>query len=156
MTYFNGLLPEGAVRTAAARQLGISEANTYGLLAGLGGDVAGAIQLLPEGVPEPISPTEDQPVPLEDEDLLRLIDSLPFRPMLVGEKGLRLSLAGAQVKAAVVLVGGRIAKPCPGQPTTHILKPAASRFAGLVETFLQDLSEKVVQRARHCVGSLPG
>lgn len=133
MTFFNGLLPEGAIRDAVARQVGVSESNTFGLLEGIGGDVAGAIQLLPEGVAGASPSMEGQPLPLSDEELLRLIDDLPFRPMLVGERGLRLSLAGAQVKAAVVMVGERVAKPCPGQPTTHILKPAVSRFAGLVE-----------------------
>jgi serine/threonine-protein kinase HipA len=116
-----------------ARQIGVSASNTFGLLEGVGGDVAGAIQLLPEGVNSSNIPVEGQPVPLDDEELLRLIDELPFRPMFVGENGLRLSLAGAQVKAVVVMVEGRVAKPCPGQPTTHILKPAVSRFAGLVE-----------------------
>ncbi len=133
LTYFNGLLPEGATRRAVANQVGVSEANTYGLLERLGGEVAGAIQLLPEGIEPSSGLAGDQPIPLDDGDLLRLIDELPFRPLLVGDQRLRLSLAGAQAKAAVVMVGGRIAKPVPGQPTTHILKPAVSRFAGLVE-----------------------
>ena len=38
--------------------------------------------------------------------------------------GLRMSLAGGQSKIPVVLVAGRVALPAPGQPTTHILKPA--------------------------------
>lgn len=145
MAFFDGLLPEGAIRSAVARQVGVSESNTYGLLEGIGGDVAGAIQMLPEGQADPGQPAQGRAVPLGDEELLRLIDDLPFRPMLVGEKGLRLSLAGAQVKAAVVMAGGRVAKPCPGQPTTHILKPAVNRFAGLVEneSFCMKLAQAV-------------
>jgi serine/threonine-protein kinase HipA len=42
-------------------------------------------------------------------------------------------LAGAQPKIPVVLVGGAIALPAPGQPTTHILKPPITRFKGTTE-----------------------
>ena len=58
---------------------------------------------------------------------------LPTRPMLAGREGLRLSLAGAQAKLPVVLVGDRVALPAPGQPTTHILKPAIGRYPHTTE-----------------------
>ena len=132
MAFFNGLLPEGRMREAMARSAGVSNANAFGLLDSAGGDVAGAIQLLPEGE-VPSSGAVGHGQPLSDEAMLRLIDELPLRPMLAGEKGLRLSLAGAQAKAAVVLVDGRVAKPVPGQPTTHILKPAILGLDGIVE-----------------------
>src|SRR3546814_13406249 len=48
--------------------------------------------------------------------------------MLAGEGDLRLALAGAQSKLPVLLVDGNIALPAPGQPTSHILKPALPRF----------------------------
>ena len=47
--FFEGLLPEGAQRDAVARVLGVSPDNEFGLLEGLGGDVAGALTLWPEG-----------------------------------------------------------------------------------------------------------
>ena len=47
--FFSGLLPEESQREAAARALGVSRANDFALLDGLGGDVAGALQLLPPG-----------------------------------------------------------------------------------------------------------
>ena len=56
-----------------------------------------------------------------------------MRPMLAGEDGLRLSLAGAQSKLPVLLIDGQIALPAPGQPTSHILKPPIARFAGTTE-----------------------
>src|SRR3546814_12579949 len=55
-------------------------------------------------------------------------------PFLVGDEGIRMSLAGAQPKLPVILVAGAPALPSPGQPTTHIVKPGMSRFAHSVET----------------------
>ncbi|MGH8640040.1 MAG: hypothetical protein ACREUZ_23185, partial [Burkholderiales bacterium] len=40
---------------------------------------------------------------------------------------------GAQTKLPVVLVDDRVALPAPGQPTTHILKPAIGRFPHTTE-----------------------
>lgn len=43
--FFEGLLPEGTQRDAVAAALGVSSANTFRLLAGLGEEVAGALTL---------------------------------------------------------------------------------------------------------------
>ena len=127
--FFEGLLPEGAQRDAVARVLGVSPDNEFGLLELLGGEVAGALTVWPEGEPPPLHEPHDQTEALSDEGLIALLDSLPVRPFLAGAEGrLRLSLAGAQSKMPVVLVGNRVALPAPGQPTTHILKPTVDRF----------------------------
>jgi len=131
--FFGGLLPEESQRDAAAQVLGVSRGNDFALLDRLGGDVAGALQLLPPGE-TPAAPDLDQrPIPLDDPGLIRVLDALPVRPLLAGEEGLRLSLAGAQSKVPVVLVDGAVALPAPGQPTTHILKPPMSRFSATTE-----------------------
>ena len=131
--FFGGLLPEEGQRDAAAHALGVSRANDFALLDRLGGDVAGALQLLPPGEP-PRAPARDQrPVPLDEVGLIRVLDALPMRPLLAGEENLRLSLAGAQSKVPVVLVDGAVALSVPGQPTTHILKPPIARFPGTTE-----------------------
>ncbi len=119
--FFGGLLPEEGQLEAVARKLGISKTNDFKLLEALGGDVAGALSLWPEGERPPTPDAAAQATPLDDERVLELLDALPKRPLLVGEDGLRLSLAGAQPKLPVVLVEGRIGLPAPGQPTTHIL-----------------------------------
>ncbi len=46
--FFSGLLPEAHMRTAIARQLGISEKNDFALLAAIGGECAGAVMILPQ------------------------------------------------------------------------------------------------------------
>lgn len=130
--FFGGILPEEGQRHAIARALGVSAENDFRLLEHLGGEVAGALMLLPDGeVPQP--PSDGAPDILTDERLLALLDRLPVRPMLAGEGGLRLSLAGAQSKLPVLLIDGRIALPGPGQPTSHILKPPIARFEGTTE-----------------------
>lgn len=144
--YFGGLLPEESQRDAAARALGVSQANDFALLDRLGGDVAGALQLLPPGE-GPATPAPDQrATPLDDAGLIRVLDALPVRPLLAGEEGLRLSLAGAQSKVPVVLVDGAVALPVPGRPTTHILKPPISRFAATTE------NEAFVMRLAAAIG----
>ena len=131
--FFGGLLPEESQREAAARALGVSRANDFALLDRLGGDVAGALQLLPPGeAPWAPAPSEP-PVPLDEAGLVRVLDALPAHPLLAGEGGLRLSLAGAQSKVPMVLVDGAVALPVHGQPTTHILKPPIPRFPGTTE-----------------------
>lgn len=127
---FGGLLPEEGQRTAIARALGVSPDNPFRLLAALGGDVAGALAFLPTGEIPPEATTGD-PEPLDDAAFVELIDRLPRVPMLAGEGGARLSLAGAQSKLPVVLVSGKIAVPLPGQPSTHLIKPEPDRFPGL-------------------------
>ena len=130
--FFGGILPEEGQRTAIARALGVSADNEFRLLEYLGGEVAGALTLLPEGETPP-SPSDAAPKLLDDNALVQLLDHLPLRPMLAGEDGLRLSLAGAQSKLPVLLIDGQIALPAPGQPTSHILKPPISRFEGTTE-----------------------
>ena len=131
--FFGGLLPEEGQRDAAAKALGVSPRNDFALLDRLGGDVAGALQFLPPGEKPTVPSSIQRAVPLDDEGLIRVLDALPVRPLLAGEEGLRLSLAGAQSKVPVILVDGVVALPAPAQPTTHILKPPISRFAATTE-----------------------
>ena len=132
LPFFGGILPEEGQRTAIARALGVSADNEFRLLEHLGGEVAGALTLLPEGEVPP-SPSDAAPRLLDEASLIQLLDHLPMRPMLAGEDGLRLSLAGAQSKLPVLLIDGQIALPAPGQPTSHILKPPITRFPGTSE-----------------------
>lgn len=131
--FFAGLLPEESQREVIAGALGISKGNDFAFLEALGGDVAGALSLWPEGDVPPTPAPTGTPHPLTDDELLELLDTLPKRPLLAGREGLRLSLAGAQTKLPVVLSDDRVALPAPGQPTTHILKPAITRFPHTTE-----------------------
>ena len=132
--FFEGLLPEESQRVAIAGALGLSTENEFRLLEALGGEVAGALSLWPEGQTPPARRGGKAAIkPLDDDALVDVLDRLPARPMLAGQEGLRLSLAGAQAKLPVVVIDGDIALPAPGQPTTHILKPPIDRFEGTTE-----------------------
>ena len=144
--FFGGLLPEESQRDAAAKALGVSPRNDFALLDRLGGDVAGALQFLKPGEAPTLLASVQPSRPLDDTGLVRVLDELPVRPLLVGEDGLRLSLAGAQSKAPVVVLDGAVALPAPGQPTTHILKPSIPRFAATTE------NEAFVMRLAAAVG----
>lgn len=146
LPFFEGILPEESQRVNVAAALGVSERNEFRLLEMLGGEVAGALALWPEGEEPPALEGPFTPKPLSDKELRVLIDSLPKRPMLAGDDGLRLSLAGAQAKLPVILTPDGIALPAPGQPTTHILKPPISRFGGTTE------NEAYGMRLAHLIG----
>lgn len=126
--FFAGLLPEERPRTEAARALGVSQQNDFGLLEGLGGDVAGALALWPKGEAVPQPDAAESPAIQDEAALEAILVGLPRRPLLAGEQGIRLSLAGAQPKVPVVLVDGAVALPSAGMATTHIIKPAPKEY----------------------------
>lgn len=131
--FFEGLLPEESQRIAVAGALGVSQGNEFKLLTELGGEVAGALTLWPEGEAPPARTAFKQKTPLGEAAVVNLLNELPAHPFLAGREGLRLSLAGAQSKIPVVLVDGEIALPAPGEATSHILKPPINRFPGTTE-----------------------
>jgi serine/threonine-protein kinase HipA len=130
--YFAGLLPEGNKRNLIARALQVSGKNDFGLLDGIGGECAGAVTLLEPGQ-QPDQADTPSPVRwLDGAQLLRLLDEMPKRPMLAGEDGIRLSLAGAQDKLPVVASSTQIGVPLNGAPSSHIIKPPISGVDGSV------------------------
>lgn len=125
--FFANLLPEGELRDALARKIGVSPDDEFGILIEIGRDCAGAISLSPDATghgPESL-PGYRQ---LNESQLAEKLDQLPERPLLFGEEGVRLSLAGAQDKLPVALIDGQIALPIDGAASTHIIKPAISRL----------------------------
>lgn len=146
LAFFGNLLPEEDVRAQVALATGISAANDYKLLERFGGDVAGAVTLLPREKDEEEERRTDSLELLAPERLDEILTQLPQRPLAVDEKGeVRLSLAGAQSKLPVVETEEGFALPHgSGNPTTHILKPEPARFPGLVanEFFCMRLAQE--------------
>ncbi len=120
--FFSGLLPDDLVRSHLARALGLSEKNSFALLAAVGGECAGAIALYPTGKTFPLK-SSDPPLVLNEGSLQEKIRLLRRSPFLADQGDWRLSLAGAQDKLPVGLVDGKIALLKDGSPTSHILKP---------------------------------
>jgi serine/threonine-protein kinase HipA len=138
--FFAGILPEESKREIIARNLGISARNDYAMLEQIGGECAGAVTFMPVG--EALPERNYGYRPLSSHELAAILKELPKRPLLAGEDGIRLSLAGAQDKVAVRIEGKEISLPLGGAPSTHILKPAVERFGGVVfnEAFCMKLA----------------
>lgn len=118
--FFANLLPEGEIRALIARQFHISEENSFALLERIGGECAGAVSVLPMGgKPTNLSGYRK----LDEKALKKIFAELPNRPLLAGEKGIRLSLAGAQNKLPVYIEDNNIYIAVGNSPSTHILKP---------------------------------
>jgi serine/threonine-protein kinase HipA len=128
--FFGGILPEESKREIIARNLGISARNDYAMLEQIGGECAGAVTFLLAG--QELPKRDYHYRKLDAKELAGILRELPKRPLLAGEKGIRLSLAGAQDKVPVRIEGEEVSLPLGGAPSTHILKPAVERFAGVV------------------------
>jgi len=164
--FFSGLLPEAEPRDRIASLLGVSAGNDFAILERIGGDCAGAVSLFPEDMPLPASRTGNLRW-LDETGLASIVERLPRQPLRAGESGLRLSLAGAQIKLPVVLAGdagtkdARMALPLDGTPSTHILKPEPARFPGLVanEAWCMTLAREVGLKVAEChpriIGTTP-
>ncbi|HOG55379.1 MAG TPA: type II toxin-antitoxin system HipA family toxin [Candidatus Fermentibacter daniensis] len=125
--FFANLLPEGMVREAVSRKLGISGGNDFALLRAIGGECAGALWIGP-GQPPVDSP--DRYEPIDAVELGRL--AYTYGAMAgVMAPGVRLSLAGAQDKIPIAVRDGAFALPLDGAPSSHILKFENRDYADL-------------------------
>ncbi|RRQ22742.1 type II toxin-antitoxin system HipA family toxin [Thiohalobacter thiocyanaticus] len=140
--FFANLLPESDLRRTIARRLGLSEQNDFALLEAVGGECAGAVSVLSADIP--LSGAGSYK-PLNDDALNALVAELPRRPMLAGEEGVRLSLAGAQNKLPVYFDGQAISLPMGAVPSSHILKPPIPDYPDSVynEAFCLQLAEQI-------------
>lgn len=129
--WFANLLPEGPQLEQIGLLLGRSQGDVYGLLEEVGRETAGALSI---GGPETTERADYQE--LDQKDLAEAIDRLPARPLLAGEEGITMSLAGAQSKLPVACFHQRIMLPLHGAASTHILKPASERLFATVENEL--------------------
>lgn len=133
LPFFEGLLPEGRLRERLAAQFGVSRDNLFGLLARIGGDCAGAVQLFPPGE-IPSEETAEPGDPLDEASLGEVLRDLNRRPFVYDAqgRGQRLSLAGAQRKLPVVIERDDIVRLPGDVPSTHILKPPSEEYDELV------------------------
>jgi serine/threonine-protein kinase HipA len=153
--FFEGLLPEGAVRDTIAKNLKLSVGNGFGLLQALGAECAGAVTLTSHAKDQAgpalaeSGPAEDEGVRwLDDEELGQLVRELPEHPLGVSDgRQVRLSLGGVQEKLLLTRTpAGRFGQPLRGGPSTHILKPGQERYPGLVA------NEAFCLRVARCAG----
>ena len=123
--YFDNLLPDNdAIRRRLAQRHLAGGTDAFQLLAKLGRDCAGAIQLLPDGE-TPSDIYEINGKALSTAQIAQHLRSTTS-PQALGkhdhEDDLRLSIAGAQEKTALLRRGKRWLLPHGSTPTTHIFK----------------------------------
>jgi serine/threonine-protein kinase HipA len=145
--FFEGLLPEGAVRESIARSFRLSAEDGFGLLAAIGAECAGAVAVMPAGA-SPASPGEGRVHALEEDELIRLIDTLPRNPLGVDSHpgGVRLSLGGIQHKLVLTRLWREdYAQPLDGAASTCLLKPEFGQYDEIVtnEAFCMKVAETV-------------
>jgi serine/threonine-protein kinase HipA len=124
--YFDGLLPDSdTIRERLAMRFNADSIDAFDLLAAVGRDCVGALQLLPEGVAPAESGQVDGVVFDEsaiERHLLEVVGECRpgARPAL--DDDFRIALAGAQEKDAFLWWDGKWLKPRGTTPTTHIFK----------------------------------
>ena len=143
------LLPEEEQLQVLTRSLGLDQADVLAVLTEIGGDTAGALSFGAAAdralwAYKPLTTfynTADPHLALE-----RHFDDLGRRPFLVGEEGVRQSLAGGQKKSALAVLGPDgapvlrlpqesdvLAIPLNGAPSTLIVKPDNPNLPGITE-----------------------
>jgi serine/threonine-protein kinase HipA len=139
--YFDNLLPDSdIIRERLRRRFRTPSIRAADLLAAIGRDCVGAVQLVPAGTQPPAHNTIDS-TPLADaqiEALLRGINAPTLGDQSPG-RDFRISIAGAQEKTALLRIGKRWHLPHGATPTTHIFKLPL----GLVGNMQADMSESV-------------
>ena len=125
-SWFDNLLPDSdAIRRRAQARFQAASTRAFDLLATIGRDCAGAVQLLPlKQVPCGIDRIEARPLSeLEIGQRLRTVIAAPALGALGAEDDdLRLSVAGAQEKTAFLWHNGQWCLPLGCTPTTHLFK----------------------------------
>ena len=138
--FFDNLLPDSeAIRRRLRQNFGISENSPFELLAEIGRDCVGAIQLLPEDV-EPVGWNRIEARPLTEAEVAQYLNAA-VSTTLPGEvqKEFRISIAGAQEKTALLWHNNQWHAPIGVTPTTHIMKLPL----GLVGHMRADMSTSI-------------
>lgn len=124
--YFEGLLPDSdAIRKRVAARFKTGSTDAFDLLAAIGRDCVGALQLLPDGE-QPAGLDHIDGVVVDEEAIERHLLEVVTPDRFAGAKDpdddFRISLAGAQEKDAFLWWDGKWMKPRGATPTTHIFK----------------------------------
>ena len=126
-----GLLPDNEVTLNRwAQRYRVSARNPFALLAAMGEDCPGAVQLSPPGFDLAGRGNVQWISAANVDKRIRALFEDPGAGRLSSDTG-QFSLAGAQSKTALYRAGAKWGVPRGRTPTTHILKPEDPRFAGL-------------------------
>ncbi|KWE37625.1 type II toxin-antitoxin system HipA family toxin [Burkholderia territorii] len=132
--YFDNLLPDSQpIRRRIAQRYRLGSTTPFELLASIGRDCVGALQLLPPDE-TPVDLESIDGTALDDAavaDVLRHATAAPLPGHAEPDGELRLSIAGAQEKTALLRNGKRWLLPAGSTPTTHIFKLPLGRVGNM-------------------------
>lgn len=136
--FFSNLLPDSqAIISRMQTRFKIPTDHPFDLLASVGRDCVGAIQLYPENSEIP-PVTHMQATPLSDNEIAALLEGYRNAPLgMNDDQDFRISIAGAQEKTALLWHQNRWQRPNGSTPTSHIFKLPI----GKIEQNNIDLSE---------------
>ena len=124
-SFFGNLLPDsGVIRMRLAQRFSAGSEDTFDLLAAIGRDCVGAVQLLPVDE-EPTGFNSIEGEVLDDEGVAAVLRATVSSGSFAHhdkDHDFRLSIAGAQEKTALLRHEGRWLRPLGTTPTTHIIK----------------------------------
>ncbi|AOY92185.1 toxin HipA [Cupriavidus sp. USMAA2-4] len=139
--YFENLLPDSReIRDRIARRFRTETTDAFDLLAQVGRDCVGALQLLPDGMaPTGVATIDGEP--LNEAQMARALRGAVMQqpPAEADDGEFRISIAGAQEKTAFLWADGQWLRPRGSTPTSHIFKLPM----GLVGNMQLDLGESV-------------
>jgi serine/threonine-protein kinase HipA len=123
--YFDNLLPDNKqVRDRIQARFKATTSHPFDLLAAIGLDCVGAVQIVPGGE-EPHDVKRIDGEPLTDTQVARLLKNYQAAPLGMAEdegEEFRISIAGAQEKTALLWKDDGWYRPIGATPTTHIIK----------------------------------
>jgi serine/threonine-protein kinase HipA len=122
--YFENLLPENeAIRNRFAMRYGCKDTKAFSLLSEIGRDCVGSLQILPTDMePKDIKTISFKALSEEQIEQLLINSSTTYPFQLGSDEDLRISLAGAQEKTALLYHQKNWSIPLGNTPSTHIFK----------------------------------
>lgn len=127
--FFQNLLPDSdAILTRMQTRFQVATTHPFDLLAAIGRDCVGAIQLYPANSQLP-PVTSMTATPLTESQIAALLAGYQTAPLGMTEHNdFRISLAGAQEKTALLWFQGRWQQPLGSSATSHIFKLPIGRL----------------------------
>ncbi len=147
LPWIDGLLPERQdVRDRWAHRFHVSPRNPFALLAHMGKEAPGAVQLCQPEDADAVLGQVGELRPVTEAEIGQRLTRLADSPSSWTVEGERWSLGGAQSKFALTRTGDGWSEAFGCQPTTHIVKPGIGRFRS------QSLNEHLTMTAATGLG----
>ena len=129
INYFDNLLPDNReIRERIQARVGAKTNQPFDLLAEIGRDCVGAIQLISGKIKTDVKKIAG--TPLNESEIADELRNYKSRPLgMRKDEKFRISIAGAQEKTALLLHEGKWQKPTGATPTTHIFKLPIGKIA---------------------------